>query len=347
MLSSHEEKIELPAEWEPQSASLLVWPHKDSDWHEYLNEVENTYAELSKAISLYQKLLIIFRDKEHSDLIISKLASKKISPDSYLLLSCDFNDTWCRDYGPIIVRRDGTLEIRNFVFDGWGKKYPSSLDNLLTQKLFNKEVFGSLELQTYEFILEGGSIDTDGHGTFLTTSRCLLKRHPDKSKEKLEHLLKEYLGANKVHWLNHGKIQGDDTDGHIDMLARFVNPSTIAYSACNNESHPGYSELKKMKQELSLLQQSNGEPYNLIPLELPETKMHKGKLLPASYVNFLIINRAVLVPSYDDPKDQVALDKIKQCFPERKVININSNTLIKQYGSLHCASMQLPAGAIA
>ena len=346
MLSTHEEKIELPAEWEPQSATLLTWPHIDSDWNEHINEVENVYLEICKAISRHQKLLIVCRDEKLKDSIINKFDINKISTGSYLILTCNYNDTWCRDYGPLTVRCDGTLELRNFIFNGWGNKRPAKFDNLVTQHLHKQEVFGSIELQNYDFILEGGSIDSDGHGTILTTSRCTLKRHPEKNKTDLELLFKKYLGAKKVHWIDHGELLGDDTDGHIDMLARFVNPKTIVYSACNDKSNPNYESMKKMQDELSSLQQDNGESYHLIPIVLPKPKTNNGQTLPASYINFLITNQTVLVPTYDDPQDHVALEIFKQCFPNRDVVGINSNTLITQNGSLHCATMQIPAGVL-
>lgn len=346
MQRNHEEKIALPAEWEPQSATLLVWPHIDTDWQDILNEIEPSYLELSKAISRYQKLLIVCRDTAHQENISHQLAKNGIPESSCHIISCDYNDTWCRDYGPIFIRNDYNFIIKNFTFNGWSNKYPSEQDNQLTEYLYKQNTFKPNELCNHDFILEGGSIDSDGQGTILTSSSCILKRHPDKDKPTLEKLLHEYLGVNKIHWLDYGKLIGDDTDGHIDTLARFVNTETIVYSACQNRSNPNYLSLKKMENELYSLKQHNGEAYQLIPIGLPNPIEHKGQILPANYINFVIINQAVLVPNYNDPQDKVAMDIFKQCFPGREIIGIDSNTLITQYGSLHCATLNIPAGVL-
>ena len=322
------------------------WPHELSDWKGTIDEIEPVYLDMCKAISPYEKLLIVCRDIEHQEQVKSRLDTNSIDEASYQFVIANFNDTWCRDYGPFATRCDGTLQLCDFSFDGWRNKHNADLDNKVSKTVHQQGLFDSTQLLNCDFILEGGSIDSDGHHTILTTSKCLLNRHPDMSKTEIEQQLKNHLGIEKVHWLDHGKIEGDDTDGHVDMLARFVDKQTIVYSACNDESHPDFDSLSKMEDELIQLKQNNGDPYTLIPMQLPKRKTNNGQSLPASYVNFLIINEAVLVPLYDDPQDKVALKIFKQCFPNREIIGIDSNALIKQFGSLHCATMQLPAGIL-
>ena len=346
MISSHEENIELPAEWEAQSGILLTWPHAESDWKADLDDIAQVYIEMCHAITRYEKLLVVCYDQQHKKRIESVFSNNKIPNDAYHLTVCKTNDTWCRDYGPITVRIDGSLQLQNFIFNSWGNKYQSDLDNAVSWHLYKENYFDENQMIDCGFILEGGSIESDGQGTILTTSHCLLKRHPDKTKTEVEELLKQYLGATLILWLDHGGITGDDTDSHIDNLARFVNKHTIIYSTCHDESHPDYDSLQKMEQELRGLRQANGDEYNLIPLPLPHVEDDNGKRLPASYVNFLIINGAVLVPIYDDPQDKETLEKLQQCFTGRNIIGIRSKALVKQFGGIHCASMQFPAGVL-
>jgi agmatine deiminase len=346
MLSSHEDKIELPAEWETQSGILLTWPHAYSDWKDKLDEIGQVYVEMSKAISQYEKLLIVCYDEQHKEKIEVLFDINGIAKETYHLTICKTNDTWCRDYGPLTIRDDGSMQLQNFSFNSWGNKYDSDLDNAVSSCLHQQGHFNDHEMLDCDFILEGGSIDSDGHGTILTTSHCLLKRHPDKSKQQIESLLKKYLGAKTVLWLDHGELSGDDTDSHIDNLARFIDKDTIVYCTCDDESHPDFESLQLMKTELKAFKNADGKAYKLIPIAMPSNIKHKEQYLPASYINFLIINNAVLVPIYDVQQDQTALEILQQCFTDRRIIGINSNALIKQFGSLHCASMQFPAGVI-
>ncbi len=346
MLSNHEEKIELPAEWETQSATLLTWPHAYSDWKNNLLEIEAVYIQICKAISSYQKLFIICYDEMHQAHIKEILINNSLEEHSFHLIVCKTNDTWCRDYGPLTTRCDGSLQVNNFYFNGWGDKYDSALDNLVSTQLYRMGLFEGTQFIDRKFVLEGGSIDTDGHGALLTTSHCLLKRHPHKDKPEIEMYLKKHLGAVTVHWLDHGAISGDDTDSHIDNLARFVSKDTIVYCACDNETHPDYESLHQMKKQLQVLKQANSNTYKLIPIYMPSLIQENGRILPASYMNFLIINQAVLVPVYAVPQDNAALETLKQCFPDREIIDVDATALIKQSGSLHCATMQIPAGLL-
>ncbi len=346
MLSTHEEKIELPAEWEAQSGILLTWPHAESDWKDNLDEIGEVYLDMCKAISQYEKLLIVCYDKQHKESIEKLFNDSAIAKDAYHLSICKTNDTWCRDYGPITVRCDGSLQLQNFIFNSWGNKYNFDLDNAISTHLYKEGCFGVNQFSDCDFILEGGSVESDGHGTILTTSHCLLKRHPDKSKAEVEDLLEKFLGANIILWLDHGGLSGDDTDSHIDNLARFVNRDTIVYCANDDETNPDYDSLKQMEAELKALKRADGQTYKLIPILMPRNIEHDGLTLPASYANFLIINQAVLVPVYNMPQDKNALEILQQCFPERRIIGVNATAMIKQFGSLHCASMQLPAGVL-
>lgn len=346
MLSNHDETIELLAEWAPQSGILLVWPHSNSDWKNNLTEIEQTYIEICEAITPSQRVLILCYDKIHQSHIKKILKHHSISDESYVLTICKTNDTWCRDYGPISTHCDGKLRLNSFVFNGWDNKYNAELDNTASKNLHQEGLFGSTELLNRNFILEGGSIDCDGHNTLLTTSQCLLKRHPDKNKNEIEGTLKKYLGITTVHWLDHGQLSGDDTDAHIDNLARFVNKETIVYSACDNEMHPDYDALKRMEAELKKIKQRNNTPYNLVPIYLPKTIEHNKQILPASYVNFVITNDTILVPCFNDSKDDAARTTFQHCFPEHRIMSINSIPLIKQFGGLHCATMNLAAGVL-
>ena len=346
MQSNHDNKINLPAEWEQQSGILITWPHAYSDWKDKLFEIETTYLAICKAVMPYQKVLIICYDQTHHAHIEKTLTANAINNDACILAICKSNDTWCRDYGPISTCCDGSVQLNNFIFNGWGEKYDAELDNSVSRSLNNKGIFNSTPLIDREFLLEGGSIDTDGQGTLLTTSHCLLKRHSDKDKADIENYFNKYLGINTIHWLDHGALGGDDTDSHIDNLARFVNKETIVYCACDNKEHPDYDSLHKMETQLKLLRQKNGNKYKLIPIYIPVLIEDKGKALPASYINFLIVNQAILVPTFDVPEDNAAIEIFKQCYPNRSIIAIDSNALIKQFGGLHCATMNFPTGVL-
>ena len=239
--------------------------------------------------------------------------------------------------------RSGKKAIYDFAFNGWGKKFEAKLDNQITKALHEKQVFGRdvIYRNCLDFVLEGGSIESDGEGTLLTTSTCLLSdNRNDLSKEVIETRLKNYFGLHRVLWLNHGYLAGDDTDSHIDTLARFCDVSTIAYVKCEDETDEHYIELKKMEEELMQFRTVSGNFYRLIPLPMADTVYDDETRLPATYANFLIINDAVLVPTYQSPKDEIALKQLGQAFPDRKIIGINCLPLIKQHGSLHCVTMQ-------
>jgi agmatine deiminase len=336
--------LRLPAEWEEQSGVQLTWPHGESDWLKYLEQVEPCFAQISKEISQREKLLLVCQDQEHVLAILQK-ANANLNNIKFAVAAS--NDAWTRDHGGITAYKGNEPVLLDFAFNGWGLKYRANHDNLLTRGLYKQKVFGNIPLQTLGLVLEGGSIESDGKGTILTTSQCLLSgnRNPHLGKTEVELELKKHLGAERVLWLNHGFMAGDDTDSHIDTLARFCDENTIAYMGCIDTSDEHYTELKAMEEELKVLKTLSGNSYSLIKLPMPTASFDDaGERLPATYANFLIINGAVLVPTYNDPKDQEALNLLEACFPKRQIVGIDCRSLILQHGSLHCVTMQFPKG---
>jgi agmatine deiminase len=349
---SQEARRLLPAEWAPQSGVMFTWPRPDCAWGPHqLAAVERTLATAAAAISRRQLVLISCEDEAHCAHVRTLIESAGGQSERIRCRIVPSNDVWVRDHGPITVFENGAPLLLDFVFNGWGGKYPAEHDNRLTRTLHAAGAFGQTPLASIDLVLEGGSLESDGEGTLLTTSNCLLHpgRNPGLSREQIEERLRATLGVERVLWLEHGWLAGDDTDGHIDMLARFCTPDTIAYTACNDPADEHYAELAAMKEELEALRDRNGRPYRLLPLPLPEARYDdEGQRLPASYANFLIINGAVLVPVYDDPAaDAAALETLRGAFPGHAVEAIPALPLIHQYGSLHCATMQLPLGVLA
>lgn len=331
-------KKQLPPEWAPQQLVQLTWPHEQTDWVDMLDEVNQCFADIARNIVQHEKLLVVCKDSKRIKTLLKGTDFSKIT-----FVELPTNDTWARDHGGITVLEDGKKAIYDFAFNGWGKKFEANLDNQITKALHEKQVFGRdvIYRNCLDFVMEGGSIESDGEGTLLTTSTCLLSdNRNDLSKEVIETRLKNYFGLHRVLWLNHGYLAGDDTDSHIDTLARFCDVSTIAYVKCEDETDEHYIELKKMEEELMQFRTVSGNFYRLIPLPMADTVYDDEIRLPATYANFLIINDAVLVPTYQSPKDEIALKQLGQAFPDRKIIGINCLPLIKQHGSLHCVTMQ-------
>ena len=329
---------QLPPEWAPQQFVQLTWSHEETDWVDMLDEVNQCFAEIARHIIQYENLLIVCRDAERIRTLLKDIDLNRIT-----LVELPTNDTWARDHGGITVLEDGKKVIYDFAFNGWGKKFEAELDNKITKALYDKQLFGSnvTYKNCLDFVLEGGSIESDGEGTLLTTSTCLLSdNRNDLSKEAVEARLKDYFGLHRMLWLNHGYLAGDDTDSHIDTLARFCDVNTIAYVEYEDERDEHYTELKKMEEELMQFRTVSGAPYRLIPLPMADAVYEAGERLPATYANFLIINGAVLMPTYQSPKDEIALKQLELAFPDRKIIGINCLPLIKQHGSLHCVTMQ-------
>lgn len=339
----------LPPEWAPQSGVMLTWPHAGSDWAPILGAVEPVFTDIARQIARFEKVLIACYDDAHRAHIAARLAAAGVPAGRLVFGIAPSNDTWARDHGPITVQCQDELTLLDFGFNGWGGKYAHDLDNAITPALYRQDVFGKSPLQAVNLILEGGSIEVDGSGTLLTTERCLLAptRNPGVARAQIEKKLSELLGLNRFLWLRHGYLAGDDTDSHIDTLARLCDARTIAYVACDDPADEHYQGLKAMEAELKNFTAADGRPYRLVPLPWPRPKYDDdGQRMPATYANFLIINGAVLVPTYEDAADAVALERLRDCFPGREIIGIDCLPLIWQHGSLHCVTMQLPAGVL-
>lgn len=339
----------LPPEWAPQSGVMLTWPHAHGDWADVLDTVEPVFTAIARAVATCEKVLIVCFDADHRNHVRARLSQAGVAPDRLVLAVCPSNDTWARDHGPVTVLCRDKPALFDFGFNGWGGKYPATLDNAVTRRLHRDRVFAGVPLETIDFVLEGGSIDVDGSGGLLTTRRCLLAptRNPGLTPAQIEARLDELLGLNRIMWLDHGFLSGDDTDGHVDTLARFCDVHTIAYIRCDDRADEYYLELKEMERELRRLRAADGSAYRLVALPWPRPKYDRaGRRLPATYANFLIVNGAVLVPTYDDPADELALTRLGACFSGRQIVAINCLPLIHQLGSLHCVTMQLPQGIL-
>lgn len=339
----------LPPEWAPQSGVMLTWPHSHSDWEPVLEQVEPVFLEIAQQVARFEKVLIVCHDESHRAELRTRVIAAGIVPDRLVLAVAPSNDTWARDHGPITIRCGNELRLLDFRFNGWGGKYAHDLDDAIPRRLSGTGAFGELPLQRVDLVLEGGGIEVDGSGTLLATERCLLAptRNPGIVRAAIERELGELFGLKRVLWLRHGALAGDDTDSHIDTLARFCSARTIAYVACDDPADEHYRELQDMETELRAMRAADGRPYDLQPLPWPRAKLDpEGKRMPATYANFLIINGAVLVPTYRDPADVRAIECLRSCFPDREVIGIDCLPLIQQHGSLHCVTMQLPAGVI-
>ncbi len=327
--------IRLPAEWEEQDSILMVFPHKNSDWADDMQRAQSVFLRMASSISATQKLILVCDDVEE----MKKLFCYH---DRISFVSLPTNDTWIRDFGPITLYHDNERELIDFQFNGWGAKYEASLDNLVTKALHDKWHFMVSPLLHSDLILEGGSIESDGFGTIMTTKKCLLNanRNPHLSQQEIEEKLQELLGAKRFLWLEHGELEGDDTDAHVDTLARFVDKETIAYVTCIKEdSH--YDELKKMKEQLKTFKTFDNKHYRLIPLPLPTPIYKDGQRLAGTYANFLITNKSVLLPIYEDYHDKAMIALFKTLFPSREIIPINALRLIEEGGSIHCSTMQI------
>ncbi len=330
----------LRAEWEEQKVVLMAFPHEGTDWAKE-GDLQKSYApfvRIAQALAYSQTVYILCRNKTAiSDLFCSK--------NRMVFIEMDYDDTWTRDYGPLSVEEGGEAKLLDFRFDGWGGKFRAELDDAVNRKLHRMGYFGTTPMESVDLVLEGGSIESDGAGTVLTTSQCLCNpnRNGGLSKTEVAEKLREHLGARRVLWLDHGYLAGDDTDSHIDTLARFVDPETIAYVRCDDPGDEHYEALRAMEEQLRSFRQPDGNPYRLVALPMPPVRMDKsGRRLPATYANFLIANRALLYPTYESPETDKAAGAIfAELFPDREIIPIPCNRLITQGGSLHCSTMQI------
>jgi agmatine/peptidylarginine deiminase len=339
-----ESTLRLPAEWEPQAAVLIAWPHADTDWAERLDQVETTYVALAAAVTRFQPLIIVVADAALRAHVMAKLQGTDANLTRIRFIELPYDDTWLRDSGPITLRDGNRFQLTDFRFTGWGGKFGAEQDDALIAGLVDAGVFGSAAHKRIDWALEGGGIESDGAGTILTTWRCLSQRHPEQSREEMSAILRDSLHAQRVLWLDYGYLEGDDTDAHIDTLARFAPGGRIVYQACNDAGDAHHDELQRMGEELAALRTADGKPYALYPLPWAKPIVDEGRRLAASYANYLIVNGAVLVPAYGDAMDSEAARIIGEAHPGRVVVQVPCRPLIWQNGSLHCITMQLPAG---
>ncbi|WP_300698241.1 agmatine deiminase family protein [Bacteroides sp.] len=333
----------LPAEWALQSGIQLTWPHAGTDWAYMLDEVQECFINIAHEIALREKLLIVTPDSEE----VKRLISDKVNMENVHFLQCETNDTWARDHGAITMMNADGPSLLDFKFNGWGLKFASDKDNLITRHAVEAKVLKGSYINRLNFVLEGGSIESDGVGTLLTTSECLLSpnRNGQMNRVEIEEYLRSVFHLEQVLWLDHGYLAGDDTDSHIDTLARFCSPDTIAYVQCTDANDEHYEALREMEEQLKTFRTLKGEPYQLLPLPMADKIEEEGERLPATYANFLIMNDAVLYPTYRQPENDVrAREVLKEAFPQHEIIGIDCRALIKQHGSLHCVTMQYPAG---
>ncbi|MEA3419432.1 MAG: agmatine deiminase family protein [Campylobacterota bacterium] len=327
----------MKAEWEKQRAVLMAFPHEGTDWAKDLEGAMGSFIRIAQAIAYSEPVYIICRDR-------AKISELFCSTRNISFIEIPTNDTWVRDYGYVSIEEDGETKLLDFRFDGWGGKFEASLDTAVNQALHRKGYLGITALETIDFVLEGGSIESDGEGTILTTSACLCNpnRNGGLGKDAVETKLAEYLGAKRVLWVDHGYLAGDDTDSHIDTLARFVDKETIAYIQCHDKEDEHYSALQLMEMQLKTFLTGKGEPYKLVPLPMCEAKYNtEGKRLPATYANFLVTNEALIYPAYGAASDKKTEEIFKSLFPDKEIIPVNCSKLIEEGGSLHCSTMQI------
>ena len=335
----------LPAEWVPQSGIQLTWPHAGTDWAHMLTEVQACFAAIAREIAQRELLLIVTPEPEE----VKKQISATVNMQNVRFMECETNDTWARDHGAITMLDSEGTSFLDFMFNGWGLKFASDKDNLITRQAVESGFLNGRYVNRLGFVLEGGSIESDGLGTLLTTSECLLSpnRNGQMSRDEIEDYLCSVFHLKQVLWLDHGYLAGDDTDSHVDTLARLCSPDTIAYVQCTDTQDEHYEALHQMEEQLKTFRTLNGNPYRLLALPMVDKIEEEGERLPATYANFLIMNDAVLYPTYRQPEnDQRAKEVLQEAFPEYEIVGIDCRTLIKRHGSLHCVTMQYPAGVL-
>lgn len=338
-------KLALPPEWAPQSMIQLTWPHAETDWESCLDDINATYVNMADAITRHERLLIVTPCVAVTHALLSnELTSMQMR--NVFFHECNTNDTWARDHAFItLTGSDGSVRLLDFKFNGWGEKYPAGLDNAINCSLYESGMLSGEYESHLDFVLEGGSIETDGQGTVFTTSSCLLApyRNQPLGRSEIEERLKQYLYAERILWIDHGNLIGDDTDGHIDTIVRTAPEDTLLYIGADDSSDSHYDDLKAMEEQLRGFRTLDGRPYRMLRLPLPRPVLYKGERLPATYANFLVLNETVLMPTYNQPDtDQEAAYVVAEAFPGRSVLPIDSRVIVRQHGSIHCCAMQYP-----
>lgn len=324
----------LIAEFEEQSFTQIIFPHQDSDWVDYLSDAQETFKNIINKIIKYQKCLVVCDD-------INEVKKHFSENKNLFFVEYKTDDTWARDTSALCVENHQDIELLDFIFTGWGDKFQANKDNAMSKniaKLYSKE------LKSYDFILEGGGVESNGANIILTTSECMLNKNRNKDLDSLQitQRLNEYFGATDILYLNHGYLAGDDTDSHIDTLARFIDEKTIIYVKCEDKEDEHYQELKLMEDELKVY--AKEYDLKLIALPMSDAIYFEDERLPATYANFLFVNGAVLVPTYGVKQDETALEIFRDAIKDRDIIGVDCSTLIKQHGSLHCVTMNFAKG---
>lgn len=339
----------LAPEWFPQSGVQLTWPHENTDWADMLEEVTACYLRLAYEIALREPLLIVCPNIEPVKALIDEQLPQA-AKDNIRYFACPTNDTWARDHAFLTVIDTAGIQLLDYRFNGWGGKFEAAYDNAINRRLYEAGVVKGNYCSRLDFELEGGSIESDGKGTLLTTAECLLNpnRNPQFDKAQIESILAEDFGIDHFLWLEHGALAGDDTDSHVDTLARLCPNDTIVYVQCQRPTDDHYEDLRLMEAELQAFRTREGEPFRLIPVPLPEAIYDEdGERLPATYANYLVMNRTVLFPTYAQPEgDEIAKHALQQAFPGYDIVGVDCRALIRQHGSLHCATMQYPRGVV-
>jgi agmatine deiminase len=338
----------MPAEWARHRATWLSWPHNQETWPTQLEKVREVWVQMICALSPHERVYLLVNDERAEQDVSVRLVRARAAMENVTLLKISTVDVWMRDYGPTFLTRasrENPLAFNDWIFNGWGGKYQSYEDD----ERVTREVAALLKVPVFEqkVILEGGSIEVNGAGTCLTTEQCLLNknRNPHLSRLQIETLLEDSLGVTHVVWLGEG-IVGDDTDGHIDDIARFVNPTTVLCAIEADSNDENYGFLQDNYERLQHAEDQNGTKLSIVPLPCPRPLYYEGARLPASYANFYIANNIVLVPIFDDPSDAQALGILQQLFPEREVIGLRCNEVVAGLGAIHCVTQQEPAAPL-
>jgi agmatine/peptidylarginine deiminase len=340
-------QFRLPAEWEAQAGVLVAWPHAGTDWSPRLARIETAYVALAAAIARFEPILICVADAEVHARAAKLLRDAGVAAARVRFVEVAYDDTWLRDSGPLTLTADADFRLVDFRFTGWGGKFEGGRDDRLIEGLIARDAFVQAEHRRIDWALEGGAIEADGKGTLLTTWRCLHQRHPQMSREEMSERLLGAFGAARVLWLEHGYLEGDDTDAHIDTLARFAPDDAIVFQTCDDPADPHYDELARMHEEITRLRTLDDRPYKLHPLPWARAIVDEGRRLASSYANYLIVNDAVVMPAYGDASDTAAARVAAAAHPGREVVAIDARPLIWQNGSVHCLTMQLPQGLLA